>query len=153
MRAKISPGLDMVLIESGGDNSSPRRFPPETGGSDDLRPSTSRAGDKIPSKGGPGITRSDLLVINKIDLAPAMSAASLEKNGCRREKDARRAALCHDQPEEERGAGSQSSSSSRSRVGSTGRRSRRQSRRRLNDVNRVNDCGVENISTDCPEPN
>ena len=68
-------GLDMVLIESGGDNLA-ATFSPEL--SDlTLYVIDVAAGDKIPRKGGPGITRSDLLVINKIDLAP-MVGASLE---------------------------------------------------------------------------
>src|ERR1700729_3460914 len=75
MRTKF-PGLDMVLIESGGDNLA-ATFSPELA---DLTIYVIdvAAGDKIPSKGGPGITRSDLLVINKIDLAPHVGA-SLEK--------------------------------------------------------------------------
>ena len=75
MRAKF-PGLDLVLIESGGDNLA-ATFSPELA---DLTIYVIdvAAGDKIPSKGGPGITRSDLLVINKIDLAPYVGA-SLEK--------------------------------------------------------------------------
>src|SRR6186713_2561182 len=75
MRAKF-PGLDLVLIESGGDNLA-ATFSPELA---DLTIYVIdvAAGDKIPSKGGPGITRSDLLVINKIDLAPHVGA-SLEK--------------------------------------------------------------------------
>ena len=82
MRAKF-PDLDLVLIESGGDNLA-ATFSPELA---DLTIYVIdvAAGDKIPSKGGPGITRSDLLVINKIDLAPHVGA-SLEKM----ETDARR---------------------------------------------------------------
>ncbi len=69
------PGLHMILIESGGDNLA-ATFSPEL--SDlTLYVIDVAAGDKIPRKGGPGITRSDLLVINKIDLAP-MVGASLE---------------------------------------------------------------------------
>ncbi|MBR9805024.1 urease accessory protein UreG [bacterium] len=69
------PGLDLVLIESGGDNLS-ATFSPEL--SDlTLYVIDVSAGDKIPRKGGPGITKSDLLIINKIDLAP-MVGASLE---------------------------------------------------------------------------
>ena len=68
-------GLDFVLVESGGDNLS-ATFSPEL--SDlTLYVIDVSAGDKIPRKGGPGITKSDLLVINKIDLAP-MVGASLE---------------------------------------------------------------------------
>ena len=82
MRAKF-PNLDLVLIESGGDNLA-ATFSPELA---DLTIYVIdvAAGDKIPSKGGPGITRSDMLVINKIDLAPHVGA-SLAKM----EADARR---------------------------------------------------------------
>ncbi|HKT79471.1 MAG TPA: urease accessory protein UreG, partial [Vicinamibacterales bacterium] len=74
MRARF-PNLDLVLIESGGDNLA-ATFSPELA---DLTIYVIdvAAGDKIPRKGGPGITRSDLLVINKIDLAP-MVGANLE---------------------------------------------------------------------------
>ncbi|TMH67153.1 MAG: urease accessory protein UreG [Betaproteobacteria bacterium] len=69
------PNLDVVFIESGGDNLA-ATFSPEL--SDlTLYVIDVAAGDKIPRKGGPGITKSDLLVINKIDLAP-MVGASLE---------------------------------------------------------------------------
>ena len=69
------PDLDVVFVESGGDNLA-ATFSPEL--SDlTLYVIDVAAGDKIPRKGGPGITRSDLLVINKIDLAP-MVGASLE---------------------------------------------------------------------------
>ena len=68
-------GLDLILIESGGDNLA-ASFSPEL--SDlTLYVIDVAAGDKIPRKGGPGITKSDLLIINKIDLAP-MVGASLE---------------------------------------------------------------------------
>ena len=75
--------LDLVLIESGGDNLAATFSP-------DLADLTLyvidvAAGDKIPRKGGPGITRSDLLIINKIDLAPLVGA-SLEVM----DRDARR---------------------------------------------------------------
>ncbi|MES2646563.1 MAG: urease accessory protein UreG [Bacteroidota bacterium] len=71
MVARI-PGLDIIFIESGGDNLSATFSP-------DLADVTIfvidvAEGDKIPRKGGPGITRSDLLVINKIDLAPYVNA-------------------------------------------------------------------------------
>ena len=67
--------LDLILIESGGDNLA-ATFSPEL--SDlTLYVIDVAAGDKIPRKGGPGITKSDLLIINKIDLAP-MVGASLE---------------------------------------------------------------------------
>ena len=72
---KRFPKLELVLIESGGDNLA-ATFSPEL--SDlTLYVIDVAAGDKIPRKGGPGITKSDLLVINKIDLAP-MVGASLE---------------------------------------------------------------------------
>ncbi len=77
------PRLDLLLIESGGDNLA-ATFSPEL--SDlTLYVIDVAAGDKIPRKGGPGITRSDLLVINKTDLAPHVGA-SLEVM----ERDARR---------------------------------------------------------------
>ena len=77
------PDLDLILIESGGDNLA-ATFSPELV---DLTVYVIdvAAGDKIPRKGGPGITRSDLLVINKIDLAPHVGA-SLEVM----ERDAKR---------------------------------------------------------------
>jgi urease accessory protein len=80
---KRFPGLDLILVESGGDNLA-ATFSPELA---DLTIYVIdvAAGDKIPSKGGPGITRSDLLVINKIDLAPHVGA-SLEVM----ERDAKR---------------------------------------------------------------
>lgn len=72
MRARF-PGLDLVLVESGGDNLA-ATFSPELA---DLTIYVIdvAAGEKIPRKGGPGITRSDLLVINKIDLAPLVGAS------------------------------------------------------------------------------
>ena len=77
------PALDVVFVESGGDNLA-ATFSPEL--SDyTIYVIDVAAGDKIPRKGGPGITRSDLLVINKIDLAPYVGA-SLEVM----ERDARR---------------------------------------------------------------
>ena len=71
MRAKF-PNLDLVLIESGGDNLA-ATFSPELA---DLTIYVIDVaeGEKIPRKGGPGITRSDLLVINKTDLAPLVGA-------------------------------------------------------------------------------
>ena len=77
------PGLDVVFIESGGDNLA-ATFSPELADLTIYVIDVS-AGDKIPRKGGPGITRSDLLVINKIDLAPLVGA-SLEVM----DRDARR---------------------------------------------------------------
>lgn len=66
-------GLELVLVESGGDNLS-ATFSPEL--SDlTLYVIDVSAGDKIPRKGGPGITKSDLLIINKIDLAPHVGAS------------------------------------------------------------------------------
>jgi urease accessory protein len=77
------PALDVILIESGGDNLA-ATFSPELADITIYVIDVS-AGDKIPRKGGPGITRSDLLVINKIDLAPHVGA-SLEVM----DRDARR---------------------------------------------------------------
>ena len=82
MRKKF-PALDLILIESGGDNLA-ATFSPELADIT-IYVIDVAAGDKIPSKGGPGITRSDLLVINKIDLAPYVGA-SLEVM----ERDAKR---------------------------------------------------------------
>jgi urease accessory protein len=67
------PKLDLILIESGGDNLA-ATFSPELADLTIYVIDVS-AGDKIPRKGGPGITRSDLLVINKIDLAPFVGAS------------------------------------------------------------------------------
>jgi urease accessory protein len=67
------PDLDIILIESGGDNLA-ATFSPELADLTIYVIDVS-AGDKIPRKGGPGITRSDLLVINKIDLAPLVGAS------------------------------------------------------------------------------
>ena len=72
MRQKF-PDLDLVLIESGGDNLA-ATFSPELADIT-IYVIDVAAGDKIPSKGGPGITRSDLLVINKVDLAPHVGAS------------------------------------------------------------------------------
>jgi urease accessory protein len=66
------PALELVFIESGGDNLA-ATFSPELADITIYVIDVS-AGDKIPRKGGPGITRSDLLVINKIDLAPLVGA-------------------------------------------------------------------------------
>lgn len=83
-------GLDLVLVESGGDNLS-ATFSPEL--SDlTLYVIDVSAGDKIPRKGGPGITKSDLLIINKTDLAPHVGA-SLEVMD-RDAKNARRTPIC-----------------------------------------------------------
>ena len=67
------PGLEIVLIESGGDNLA-ATFSPELADIT-IYVIDVAAGDKIPRKGGPGITRSDLLVINKVDLAPLVGAS------------------------------------------------------------------------------
>lgn len=72
MRGRF-PGLDLILIESGGDNLA-ATFSPELADITIYVIDVS-AGEKIPRKGGPGITRSDLLVINKIDLAPYVGAS------------------------------------------------------------------------------
>ncbi len=67
------PGVELILVESGGDNLA-ATFSPEL--SDlTLYVIDVAAGEKIPRKGGPGITKSDLLVINKIDLAPMVGAS------------------------------------------------------------------------------
>lgn len=72
MRGKF-PKLDLVLVESGGDNLA-ATFSPELADLTIYVIDVS-AGEKIPRKGGPGITRSDLLVINKVDLAPLVGAS------------------------------------------------------------------------------
>jgi urease accessory protein len=88
-------GLDLILVESGGDNLA-ATFSPEL--SDLISPELSdltlyvidvAAGDKIPRKGGPGITRSDLLIINKIDLAPHVGASLevMQRDAARMRKD------------------------------------------------------------------
>jgi urease accessory protein len=70
---KRFPGLELLFVESGGDNLA-ATFSPELADLTIYVIDVS-AGDKIPRKGGPGITRSDLLVINKIDLAPYVGAS------------------------------------------------------------------------------
>jgi len=72
MRGRF-PNCDLVLVESGGDNLA-ATFSPELADVTIYVIDVS-AGEKIPRKGGPGITRSDLLVINKIDLAPFVGAS------------------------------------------------------------------------------
>ena len=69
---KEFPGLELLLIESGGDNLA-ATFSPELVDAT-IYVIDVAEGEKIPRKGGPGITRSDLLVINKIDLAPHVGA-------------------------------------------------------------------------------
>lgn len=71
MRRKF-PALDLILIESGGDNLA-ATFSPELADITIYVIDVAQ-GEKIPRKGGPGVTRSDLLVINKIDLAPMVGA-------------------------------------------------------------------------------
>jgi urease accessory protein len=71
--ARRHPGLDLVFLESGGDNLA-ASFSPELVDASIYVIDVS-GGDKIPRKGGPGVTRSDLLVINKIDLAPQVGAS------------------------------------------------------------------------------
>src|SRR5437868_7053318 len=80
---QLFPALDLIFIESGGDNLA-ATFSPELADIT-IYVIDVAAGDKIPRKGGPGITKSDLLVINKIDLAPHVGA-SLEVM----DRDARR---------------------------------------------------------------
>jgi urease accessory protein len=67
------PDLELVIVESGGDNLS-ATFSPELSDLTIYVIDVS-AGDKIPRKGGPGITKSDLLVINKVDVAPLVGAS------------------------------------------------------------------------------
>jgi urease accessory protein len=67
------PALDLILVESGGDNLA-ATFSPELADLTIYVIDVS-GGEKIPRKGGPGVTRSDLLVINKIDLAPYVGAS------------------------------------------------------------------------------
>jgi urease accessory protein len=70
---KLFPALDLILVESGGDNLA-ATFSPELADLTIYVIDVS-GGEKIPRKGGPGVTRSDLLVINKIDLAPYVGAS------------------------------------------------------------------------------
>ena len=72
MRGRF-PALDLILIESGGDNLA-ATFSPELADLTIYVIDVS-GGEKIPRKGGPGVTRSDLLVINKTDLAPYVGAS------------------------------------------------------------------------------
>jgi urease accessory protein len=75
---KRLPGLELILIESGGDNLS-ATYSPELADIT-IYVIDVAAGEEIPRKGGPAITRSDLLIINKTDLAPYVGA-SLERDG------------------------------------------------------------------------
>ena len=70
---RLFPRLDLILIESGGDNLA-ATFSPELADITIYVIDVS-GGEKIPRKGGPGVTRSDLLIINKIDLAPYVGAS------------------------------------------------------------------------------
>ena len=81
------PKLDLVFIESGGDNLS-ATFSPELADLS-IYVLDVAEGEKMPRKGGPGITRSDLLIINKIDLAPYVGASLevMEKDTLRMRKD------------------------------------------------------------------
>ncbi|MCR5537180.1 MAG: urease accessory protein UreG [Succinivibrio sp.] len=81
------PGLELIFVESGGDNLS-ATFSPELADLTLYIIDVSE-GDKIPRKGGPGITKSDLLVINKIDLAPLVGASLevMERDSKRMRKD------------------------------------------------------------------
>jgi len=71
--SKRHPDLEIVFLESGGDNLA-ASFSPELVDAS-IYVIDVAGGDKIPRKGGPGVTRSDLLVINKIDLAPSVGAS------------------------------------------------------------------------------
>ncbi len=77
------PDLDIVFLESGGDNLA-ASFSPELVDSS-IYVVDVAGGDKVPRKGGPGVTRSDLLVINKVDLAPHVGAdlAVMERDAVR----------------------------------------------------------------------
>ena len=96
------PELDIVFVESGGDNLT-ASFSPELADLF-LFVIDVAAGDKLPRKGGPGITRSDLLVINKVD--PGAPGGGLPGgHGARRPQGARRQALRFFQPEDRPGRG------------------------------------------------
>ena len=87
MRRKF-PALDLILIESGGDNLA-ATFSPELADITIYVIDVAQ-GEKIPRKGGPGVTRSDLLVINKIDLAPMVGAnLSVMESDARRQRGER----------------------------------------------------------------
>ena len=70
--AQRLPGVELMFLESGGDNLA-ASFSPELVDAS-IYVIDVAGGDKVPRKGGPGVTRSDLLVINKIDLAPLVGA-------------------------------------------------------------------------------
>ena len=84
---KLHPDVELMFVESGGDNLA-ATFSPELVDRV-IYVIDVAAGDKIPRKGGPGITRSDLLVINKIDLAPHVGAdlGVMERDGRRMRGD------------------------------------------------------------------
>jgi urease accessory protein len=85
---KTFPALDLILVESGGDNLA-ATFSPELVDAT-IYVIDVAEGEKIPRKGGPGITRSDLLVINKIDLAPHVGAdLSVMDRDARRQRGTR----------------------------------------------------------------
>ena len=82
------PALDIILIESGGDNLA-ATFSPELADITIYVIDVAQ-GEKIPRKGGPGITRSDLLIINKTDLAPLVGAdLSVMEADTRKQRDER----------------------------------------------------------------
>ena len=81
----LHPGLELIFVESGGDNLA-AAFSPELVDVS-IYVIDVAGGDKIPRKGGPGITRSDLLVINKIDLAPLRGRVA-RSDGARRAQNA-----------------------------------------------------------------
>ena len=90
------PGLELLFVESGGDNLA-ATFSPELVDAT-IYVIDVAEGDKIPRKGGPGIMRSDLLVINKIDLAPLCRRRS-RRHGARRQAHERSAPVClHQSP-------------------------------------------------------
>ena len=101
MRARF-PKLDLILIESGGDNLA-ATFSPELADIT-IYVIDVAGGEKIPRKGGPGITRADLLVINKIDLAP-MVGASLAVMEADTKRQRGKPALCVHEHEDARGPG------------------------------------------------
>jgi urease accessory protein len=84
---RAHPGLELIFVESGGDNLA-AAFSPELVDVS-IYVIDVAGGDKIPRKGGPGITRSDLLVINKIDLAPHVGASLevMERDACKMRGD------------------------------------------------------------------
>jgi urease accessory protein len=87
------PDLDIVLIESGGDNLS-ATFSPELADVT-LYVIDVAAGEDIPRKGGPALTKSDVLVINKTDLAPHVGASlEIMQNDCRKMRDGRPFVFC-----------------------------------------------------------